>query len=120
MRVKLLNYQREFYTNARNSAGKGAWVFGSTKDASSAYELAKILKKHQVKVHELKENFESGGKQFKKGSTYVVPKDQRQHRLVEAMFEKRTEFQDSLFYDISAWNFKNLKSLLPKSLNMPT
>ncbi|SFN82449.1 M14 family metallopeptidase [Salegentibacter flavus] len=105
MRVKLLNYQREFYTNARNSAGKGAWVFGSTKDASSAYELAKILKKHQVKVHELKENFESGGKQFKKGSTYVVPKDQRQHRLAEAMFEKRTEFQDSLFYDISAWNF---------------
>ncbi|WP_372919567.1 M14 family metallopeptidase [Salegentibacter sp.] len=105
MRVKLLNYQRDFYKNARNSAEKGAWVFGSSKDASSAYELAKILKKHQVKIHELKEDFESGGKQFKKGNTYVVPKDQRQHRLVEAMFEKRTEFQDSLFYDISAWNF---------------
>ena len=105
MRVKLLNYQRDFYKNARNSAGKGAWVFGSTKDASSAYELAKILKKHKVKIHELKENFETGGKQFKKGNTYVVPKNQRQHRLVEAMFEKRTEFQDSLFYDISAWNF---------------
>ncbi|HSP10881.1 MAG TPA: M14 family metallopeptidase, partial [Salegentibacter sp.] len=105
MRVKLLNYQREFYKNARNSTGNGACVLGSSKDASSAYELAKILKKHQIKIHELKEDFESDGKQFKKGNTYVVPKDQRQHRLVEAMFEKRTEFQDSLFYDISAWNF---------------
>ncbi|MGY5851346.1 M14 family metallopeptidase [Salegentibacter sp. F14] len=105
MRVKLLNYQRSFYENARESASNGAWAFGSTEDASSAYELAKILKKHKVKIHQLKQDTEFGGKQFKKGSTYIVPKDQRQHRLVEAMFEKRTKFQDSLFYDISAWNF---------------
>lgn len=105
MRVKILDYQRDFYKNARNSAQKGAWAFGNEKDASSAYELAKILKKHKVKIHALKENFENNGHNFKKGSAYIVPKDQRQHRLVEAMFEKRTEFQDSLFYDISAWSF---------------
>ncbi|MBI6116862.1 M14 family zinc carboxypeptidase [Salegentibacter maritimus] len=103
MREKILNYQRNFYKNARNSAKDGAYVFGSEKDAASAYELAKILKKHQVEIHSLKEDFEAEGKNFKKHSAYVVPKNQRQHRLVKAMFERRTEFEDSLFYDVSAW-----------------
>ncbi|MBO2545961.1 zinc carboxypeptidase [Salegentibacter sp. BDJ18] len=103
MREKILNYQRDFYKNARNSAENGAYVFGSEKDASSAYELAKILEKHKIEIHKIKENFESDGKNFKKNSAYVVPKNQRQHRLVKAMFERRTEFEDSLFYDISAW-----------------
>lgn len=105
MRVKLLNYQRDFYKDARNSAKNGAWIFGNSRDASSAWELAKILKKHQIEIHELKEDFEKNGKNFRRNSAYLVPKNQRQHRLVEAMFERRTEFQDSLFYDISAWTF---------------
>ena len=35
----------------------------------------------------------------------MVPKDQKNARLIKAMFQKRTTFQDSLFYDISAWTF---------------
>ncbi|PKD20431.1 zinc carboxypeptidase [Salegentibacter salinarum] len=103
MREKILNYQRDFYKNARNSAENGAYVFGSEKDASSAYELAKILKKHKIDIHQIEEDFKTDGINFKKNSAYVVPKNQRQHRLVKAMFERRTEFEDSLFYDISAW-----------------
>ena len=105
MRVKLLNFQRQFYDNARKSAGKGAYAFGNEKDANTAYHLAEILKKQQVEVHRATEDFQADGKNFKKGTTYIVPKNQKQHRLVEAMFEKRTEFEDSLFYDISAWSF---------------
>jgi hypothetical protein len=105
MREKLLNYQREFYKNARNSAEKGAYVFGNSKDANTAYHLAEILKKQQVEVHGITEDFQSDGATFKKGTAYMVPKNQKQHRLVEAMFERRTTFEDSLFYDISAWTF---------------
>ena len=105
MRSKILDFQRNFYNNARNSAGKGAYVFGNSKDPNSAYHLAEILKRQQVEVHELSEDLESEGKSYKKGAAYVIPKNQRQHRLVEAMFEKRTKFADSLFYDISAWSF---------------
>ncbi|NJX17182.1 zinc carboxypeptidase, partial [Tamlana crocina] len=105
MREKLLNYQRNFYQNARKEAGKGAYVFGNPKDAATAYKLAEILEQHQVELHEVKEKFSSNGKTFEPGSSYLVPKQQRQHRLVEAMFERRTEFKDSLFYDISAWSF---------------
>lgn len=105
MRKDLLNYQRNFFKNAMESAGKDAYAFGSSSDPYSAYKLAEILKRHKIEVYEPASNFETNGKQFEKGSSYVVPKNQRQNRLLKAMFEKRTEFRDSLFYDISAWTF---------------
>lgn len=105
MREKLLNYQREFYQNARNSVGKGAYVFGNTKDANTVYHLAEVLMKQQIEVHEIIEDFHSNGATFKKGTAYMVPKNQKQNRLIQAMFERRTTFKDSLFYDISAWTF---------------
>lgn len=105
MRTELLDYQRDFYKTARSKSSKGSYVFGNEKDAASAYHLAEILKRHNIDVYELKENFSENGKTFKKAHSYVVPKYQRQQRLLEAMFETRTTFQDSLFYDISAWTF---------------
>ena len=105
MRVDLLNYQRDFYNEARREASNGAYAFGSETDATTAYFLAEILKRHQVEVREVAQAFDSDGQRFAPGSSYIVPKNQRQHRLVEAMFEKRTSFTDSLFYDVSAWGF---------------
>lgn len=105
MRKDLLDYQRNFFKNARESAGNGAYAFGNSKDPASAYKLAEILKRHKIEVHEASGDFSENGKVFEKGSAYIVPKNQRQHRLIKAMFERRTEFEDSLFYDISAWTF---------------
>ena len=105
MRTELLDYQRDFFNNARNEAKGGAYAFGSEKDAASAYHLAEILKRHKIEVHEVGNSFRESGKEYRKGYSYIVPKSQRQSRLIKAMFEKRTTFQDSLFYDISAWSF---------------
>lgn len=106
MRNEILNYQREFYSNARKEAhGKEAIVFGDEKDPSKVYHLAEILERHSIKFYELKNDFIHNGMHFKKGYSYVVPKNQKQHRLINAIFEKRTKFQDSLFYDVSAWTF---------------
>lgn len=108
MREELLTYQNNFFKNARNEAAKEAnkaIVFGDEKDAAKTYHLAEILKRHKIKFHEVKDNFTANGKQFKKGYSYIIPKNQKQTRLINAMFEKRTTFQDSLFYDISAWTF---------------
>lgn len=108
MREELLTYQNNFFKNARNEAAKEAnkaIVFGDEKDAAKTYHLAEILKRHKIKFHEVKDDFTANGKQFKKGHSYIVPKNQKQTRLINAMFEKRTTFQDSLFYDISAWTF---------------
>ena len=108
MRVDLLNYQHDFFKNARNEASKEngkAIVFGDEKDAAKTYHLAEILKRHDIAFNELKNDITLNGKKFKKGNSFVVPKNQKNTRLINAMFEKRTKFEDSLFYDISAWTF---------------
>ena len=105
MRTEILDYQRQFFKEARNQGKSSAIVFGDEKDANKAYHLAEILKRHKITVHELKGDATIEGKKYRKGAAYVVPKNQKQIRLINAMFEKRTKFKDSLFYDISAWSF---------------
>jgi hypothetical protein len=108
MRKEILDYQHSFFKNARTEAskeGSKAIVFGDEKDAARTYHLAEILNRHQIKFHELKSDVSLNGKNYKKGYSYVVPKNQKNTRLINAMFEKRTTFQDSLFYDVSAWTF---------------
>nr|WP_321243886.1 M14 family metallopeptidase [uncultured Psychroserpens sp.] len=108
MRQDILQYQHDFYKNARQEAtkenGKGI-VFGDEKDAAKTFHLAEILKRQQIDFHELKADFTSNGKRFKKGHAFIIPKNQKNTRMINAMFEKRTTFQDSLFYDVSAWTF---------------
>ncbi|MBV7267797.1 M14 family metallopeptidase [Winogradskyella luteola] len=108
MRKEILEYQHNFFKNARNEAskeGNKAIVFGDEKDAAKTYHLAEILKRHQIKFHDIKSDFSADGKYYKKGYSYIVPKNQKNTRLINAMFEKRTTFKDSLFYDVSAWTF---------------
>ncbi|WP_299390164.1 M14 family metallopeptidase [uncultured Gelidibacter sp.] len=106
MREDILKYQHDFFKNARAEAKKESAktiVFGDEKDAAKTFELAEILRRHQIKLYELKDDTTIDGKKFKKGYSYVIPKNQKNTRLINAMFEKRITFQDSLFYDISAW-----------------
>ena len=108
MRGKLLNYMRTFYSDARAEALKSktkAIVFGEEKDPTSAYALAKILKRHKVDIHTLKKEFNVKGKKYKPGSSYLIPLEQKKNKLIRGMFETLTTFEDSLFYDISAWTF---------------
>lgn len=106
LRTDLLEYQHQFFKNARQEASKAGnkgIVFGDEKDAAKAYHLAEILQRHQIELFALEENMTINGKKFVKQHSYFVPKNQKNTRLINAMFEKRTQFQDSLFYDISAW-----------------
>jgi hypothetical protein len=108
MREEILQYQHDFYKNARQEASKEngkAIVFGDEKDAAKTFHLAEILRRQNIDFHELKADFTSNGKQFKKGYAFIIPKNQKNSRMINAMFEKRTTFQDSLFYDVSAWTF---------------
>ncbi|REE82025.1 zinc carboxypeptidase [Lutibacter oceani] len=108
MRIKLLNYQRDFYTSNSSKKEKNtikAIVFGSEKDKAKTYHLAAILKRHKIKFHKIKSDFNSGGANFKKETSYIIPTNQKKEKLITAMFEKRTSFTDSLFYDISGWTF---------------
>jgi hypothetical protein len=113
LRVDLLNYQRDFYKSVANeSKAAPGYVFGSPHDKARNYEMLKILLQQKVAVFPVKNSISADGKTFASETSYYIPGNQPQYRLVKAMFEKRTTFDDSLFYDISAFS-------LPLAFNMP-
>ncbi|MDQ3556793.1 MAG: M14 family metallopeptidase, partial [Gemmatimonadota bacterium] len=106
MRPKLLRHQRDFYREApgvARSAPVKAWVWSLEGDRTRAQALAQMLLRHRIRVHELARPLTQGGATYRPGAAYVVPVDQPQARLIRGMMERVTEFQDSLFYDVSAW-----------------
>src|SRR3990172_5606237 len=106
MRKELLDHQRAFFVAAVKEADQApvkGYVFGSKTDPYRNSELISILLRHRIKVHSLEKSVNVGGALFEPGWAYVVPASQTQYRLLTSLFEQRTRFQDSLFYDISSW-----------------
>ena len=106
LRTDLLDYQRRFYKDARNAARRDnekAYVFVNEEDRSRLYHFMELLHRHQVEMYPLKKDISVNGQTFNAHQAYVVPLDQPQYRLIKAMFDTRTNFTDSLFYDVSSW-----------------
>jgi len=98
LRTQLLSYMNEFYIKALdevNNSKINGIGFGNNYDKTSSFQLAKILKSHKIDV------YETNNKNYK----YYIPLKQKKSRLIKAMFETSTTFEDSLFYDVSAWTF---------------
>ena len=114
LRTDLLDHQRKFFRDAMkmaaNSNNKGI-IFGSSNDASRSRELASILNQHKVEVYALENDANVNGENYKKATSYFVPLDQPQYRIIDIMFETVLDFQDSLFYDVSTWT-------LPMAFNL--
>lgn len=106
LREDLLNYQRQFFKDAVADAGKDpvkAYLFGAPKDPVRAFYLAEIIARQNVDIYKASGTQTINGKNYEAASSYVVPLNQSQYKLIKGMFEKRTQFKDSLFYDISSW-----------------
>ncbi|MFM8739581.1 MAG: zinc carboxypeptidase [Cytophagales bacterium] len=105
MRVELLEYQRDFYKSASAEAAKDltkAVVVGS-RDKVKLFHFIEMVQRQQIDVHKLTTNQSLGGKNFDVENSYVISFNQPQYRLIKSMVEKRLQFKDSLFYDISSW-----------------
>ena len=110
LKKDLLDYQRDFYNNAREEGAKNrdkALVFGNEKDAATAYRLSEVLIRHDIKVHRLSKNLRKDGKNFPQENSFIVPLNQKKQRLVKAIFSEQKQFKDSLFYDVSAWTLSH-------------
>lgn len=108
MRVKLLNYQKNFFINVKEENSKKSvkgYIFGDEKDAAKTFHLAEIFDKHQITINKLKDDINIDGKKYIKETSFIIPTNQPKSKIIEAIFEKRTTFNDSLFYDISAWTY---------------
>lgn len=108
MRKELLEYQRDFYVKAKSDSQKSktkAYIFGDEKDVTRVNELAKILDQHKIEMLTLKEDITINKKKFSKNLSYIIPVEQKNTKLINAIFDRETKFKDSLFYDISTWSF---------------
>lgn len=115
LREELLEHQRLFYQEAANEAERSsikAYVFGENADQARTFHMAEMLNRHEIEIYELESDLSANGENFKAGNAFVVPTNQPQYKLITAFFERRTEFTDSLFYDVSAWT-------MPYAFNLP-
>ena len=100
-------YQAGFFRAMRQRADKAgfqAWVIGDGNDPARAAALMDIFKRHQVEFQALDAEVNVDGQTFRPGYAWVIPVNQRQFGLAQAMLETRTRFEDNTFYDVSAWS----------------
>ena len=105
MRKDILNFQKDFYRDAARES-KGSNVTYEIKkfpDYNKAIYFAKVLSQHDIQVYD---DGEIDG-------SFYVPVDQKQSKLIRAIFEIVTDFRVNIFYDVSTWNF-------PAAFNMKT
>ena len=115
LREDLLDHMRTFYQEAGEEASNSsikAYVVGDSNDKARTWHLADLFSFHDIEMYTLAEDAEFNGQEFKSGEAFVIPAEQTQHKFIKAMFERRTEFTDSLFYDVSTWT-------LPYAFDLP-
>ena len=113
LKDEIIKYQNNFYDSSqkKNNHNDEYLIFGNEKDKYRTKKLAEILLRHQIDIYESEVDILDNDKIYKSGYSYLVPKNQKQINLINAMFESRTKFNDSIFYDVSAWT-------LPHAFNL--
>ncbi|MFZ1455594.1 MAG: M14 family zinc carboxypeptidase, partial [Saprospiraceae bacterium] len=103
-KTKLRKYQNFFFKSALSNADSDkikAYTFKHDQDQNRIKAFIDKLLIHKVQVYHNKDK-----------SGYVVPTKQNQYRMVQSFFETYQMYNDSVFYDASAWslaNFYNIK-----------
>ncbi len=103
LRERLVRYQADFFAKAEaegRELSPSGYAFASPEDPERSLRLADLLARHGIQV------FRGSGSDwdgFDGEAPFVVPLAQAQQRLVRAVFELRTEWEDNTFYDVSSW-----------------
>lgn len=106
LRKEFLQYQRDFYKNSVTEAAASpikGYIIGSDKDRTSTMLFIDMLKRHEIEVVKNESDYTVGGKLFPHGNSYVVPLEQKQNKVIRAIFERTLDYKDSIFYDITSW-----------------
>ena len=124
LRKELLDYQQNFYKTAADFASTSTekgYLIGGKNDIPRLEALLKILETHQIDFYivrnEVKEKQGRNSVTFSNENAVVVPINQTQSRLTKALFDTPKTFNDSIFYDVSAWTFTYSFGLEQKRLS---
>ena len=105
-RNTLKKYRKNFYQQAIKQAQKekfNGYLLSEAKDSYRLNTLLEKLSQHQIIVYPLSDDFSYKGKSYPAKTSYYVPLEQQQYRMVQALFNQATDFPDNTFYDVSGW-----------------
>ncbi len=120
LREEFHAFKRDHYKTALEEAARDevkAWVFGAPHDPARIYHLQDILLRHQLDFYTLDRDVTASGETFRAGRDFIIPTAQPNYRMVRSLFETRTSFTDSLFYDVSTWSLPHAFDLHHATLN---
>jgi hypothetical protein len=58
---------------------------------------------HDIEVSRLTSDMTVDGRTYAAGASYYVPTAQTNNRMIRGIFERFTEFEENIFYDVSGW-----------------
>lgn len=105
-REELLGYQRGFFASAlaeKPEEDVKGYVFTTAGDSGRLFQFLMLLKRHDVSVQPLTEPLQIGGKVYPAKTSYIVPLRQPQRKMIRGLFDRVTEFEETIFYDVSGW-----------------
>ncbi len=114
--AELKDYRQRFYQQATKLAEKetfNGYLLNEVQDSHRLNTFLAKLAQHKIKVYPLTNDFDFQDKTFKAEHSYYLPLDQPQYRLIKALFNQQTHFEDNTFYDVSGWT-------LPLAMNIST
>lgn len=106
LRSEITAYQRDFFAeNARQAeqSGQGGWVFTAQGDPERAARFVRLLRMHDIDVRPLTASLTIEARTYPARASYYVPTAQINNRMVRGIFERFTEFEENIFYDVSGW-----------------
>lgn len=116
-RERLLRDFHQFFKDAVHEGMSGpikAFIVDPENDAPHAAEMISLLMNQGIEVLKASEPFTLDGlhtyfsstslsKKFSSG-VYIIPMNQPEKRLINALMEQEPALSDTLFYDISTWS----------------
>lgn len=113
-KTSLLNYQTSFYASALIEADNDSfngYVVDGSEDRSRTHAFLSILKQHQINAYPLAKELKVDGQVYQAHTSYYIPFEQPQYRLIKAIFSEQKTFEDNTFYDVSGWTLAHAFNL---------
>jgi hypothetical protein len=99
-------YQRQFFADALNAGQRDsnrAYVFAAPGDPERFNLFVDLLDRHDIAVLSLRRDVQIGERTFRAGEAAIVRLDQPQYTMIRSIFDRVTEFEEDVFYDVSGW-----------------
>jgi len=100
---ELVAHQSDFFSEARELAGRGGWLLGDDGDPMRARRLLETLLGHGIEVNAVTGPVTINDREYGPGEAWAIPAMQDQYRFIEAIFSTPTELPMETFYDVSSW-----------------